>query len=285
MLPSIDTYLYDEIEAKLGIILSERYIIEEILKGVQPEVASRFIRAYTGDTARDIPIVYTMPQDKQMLLGAIYIGLREGEESFPSIGNKEATYSFAEGDLIKESATVQVDNTTGRMYFELEKPIGEIEGVHGITFSSDEVKIEGNRMYFDYSEVLENTPPFTIYYTEKSQGAMSGTQGIKQGFTTTEHYSILVVSTNMDTVRCLDLIIKAILILMRSNTEEHTNNLLQKVKFGQIEEIKIGDGSDGATPEMIYGRETIVTYTPSYSLDSPILNRVTEFKINNKLTY
>ncbi|USL89484.1 head-tail connector protein [Bacillus phage vB_BceH_LY2] len=285
MLPSIDTYLYDEIEAKLGIILSERYIIEEILKGLSPDISSRFIKAYTGDTALDIPIVYTMPQDKQMLRGAIYIGLREGEESFPSIGNKEGTYSFPEGDLIKETSTVQVDTSTGRMYFELSKPIGDIEGVHGIAFGSNEVKIEGNRMYFDYSETLENTPPFTIYYTEKAQGLMSGKQGIKQGFTTTEHYSILVISTNMDTVRCLDLIMKAILILMRSNEEEHTNNLLQKIKFGQIEEINTGTGSDGQTPEILYGRETIVTYTPSYSLDSPILKRITEFNINSKLTY
>ncbi|BAN59565.1 hypothetical protein N374_gp212 [Bacillus phage phiNIT1] len=61
-LPSIDTYLYKEIAEKLEIILSNRYIIEEILKEVQPEVSTSFIERFTGDRRWEIPIVYTMPQ-------------------------------------------------------------------------------------------------------------------------------------------------------------------------------------------------------------------------------
>ena len=46
MLPSIDTYLREEIKSKLKIILTNRYIIEEILKGIQPDVAENFIKKY-----------------------------------------------------------------------------------------------------------------------------------------------------------------------------------------------------------------------------------------------
>lgn len=272
MIASLDTYLYKEIESKLQIILSNRYIIEEILKGVQPNIARNFINRYTGDTAREIPIVYTMPQDKQTQQGCIYIGLREGKETHPSIGNLEGNYDFKEGFLHTESSVIHATAEKDRLYLEVSKPIGELISVEGITFSSsDNVTIEENRVYFRYDESLVGVGPFEVNYVEK----LGEEHGSKKGFTATEQYSILVVSTNMDTVRCLDLIIKAILILMRSNPEEQTNYILQETQFGQIEEIDTGrTGSDGATPEILYGRETIVSYKVSYSLDAPTLQSI-----------
>jgi hypothetical protein len=270
VLPSIDTYLYDQINNKLGIILSNRYIIEEILKGIQPSIAQNFIRAYTGDTAREIPIVYTMPQDKESQRGAIYIGLREGQESNPSLGNLEGTYDFKEDSFRKEhEIVVQAEEGNERCFLEVELPIGDLNNVEGLQFSrSDNVEVEANRIYFKYDSELVGLQ-FTVNYAAKAP--VGEEVGLKKGFTSTEHYSILVVSTNMDTVRCLDLIVKAILILMRSNKEENTNFLLQKLQFGQIEEIDVGTET---TPEILYGRESIVTYTASYSLDAPLLDTV-----------
>ncbi|WP_427189107.1 hypothetical protein, partial [Bifidobacterium longum] len=59
MLPSIDTYLREEIKSKLKIILTNRYIIEEILKGIQPDVAENFIKKYAGESGKEIPVIYT----------------------------------------------------------------------------------------------------------------------------------------------------------------------------------------------------------------------------------
>lgn len=279
MIPSLDTYLYNEIETKLQIILSNRYIIEEILKGVQPKIAQNFIRAYTGETAREIPIVYTMPQDKQTQQGAIYIGLREGKETEPSIGNIGGTYDFKEGTMDSEESIVHVTPEGDRLYFEVSKPIGQLLNVEGMTFSrSDNVTVEDKRIYFAHDPELAGLGPFIVNYVE----TLGEEQGLKKGFTSTEQYSILVVSTNMDTVRCLDLIVKAILILMRSNPEELTNYLLQGVQFGQIEEVDTGrSGSDGV-PEILYGRETIVSYKVSYNLDEPLLLKLEEFIVNLK---
>src|SRR5690606_32196336 len=125
MIPSVDTYLANEIESKLKIILSNRYIIEEILKGVQPRVAQNFMRAYYGENGREIPIVYTMPQEKITQRGAIYIGLREGEEDRPSVGNLEATYPFKESGLRKDLAVVQATDDQSRLYLEVKEGIGE----------------------------------------------------------------------------------------------------------------------------------------------------------------
>jgi hypothetical protein len=279
VIPSIDTYLYDEIEEKLQIILSNRYIIEEILKGVQEDVAKNFINAYTGDNAYEIPIRYTMPQDKESLRGSIYIGLREGEESNASLGNMEETYDVKETGLIKEQSTIQAEKGDHpRNYFELSKEIGSFNNIEGLIFStSDHMTIEKNRIYFAYDPTLIGET-FIVVYTEK----LGDEIGMKKGFLSQEHYSVLTVSTNMDTVRCLDQIMKAIFILMRANPEENTNFLLQKLQFGQIEEMKVG-GDEEAVPEILYGRETIVTYTTSYSLDAPITDAILkEILINLK---
>jgi hypothetical protein len=279
MLPSIDTYLYDQIEGKLKIILSNRYIIEEILKGIQPSIANNFMRAYTGDEGREIPIVYTMPQDKESQRGAIYIGLREGQESNPSLGNLEGTYEFKDEGLRKELSIIKAEEGNERCFFEVELPIADLNNIEGIQFSrSDNVEVVGNRIYFKFDQELVGNEFYVNYLAASPVGEEVG---LKKGFTATEHYSILVVSTNMDTVRCLDLIVKAILILMRSNPEELTNFLLQKLQFGQIEEINVGTDE---TPEILYGRESIVTYTASYSLDAPILDTVLE-QIRLKINY
>jgi hypothetical protein len=276
MLPSLDTYLYNEIETKLKIILSNRYIIEEILKGVQPKIAQNFIRAYTGEACREIPIVYTMSQVKENLQGAIFISLREGKETHPSIGNLEGSYDFKTGLLKEEEVLLTATPEKDRLYFEVSKPIGELLNVEGITFAaSDNLSVEGNRIYFNYDSDLENLGSFNVNYME----TLGEEVGLMKGFTTTEHYSILVVSTNMDTVRCLDLIIKAILILMRSNSEENTNHLLQEMQFGQIEEMNVGTD---VTPELLYGRETIVSYRVSYSLDAPTLGTLEKIVFNLK---
>jgi len=276
MLPSIDTYLYNELEEKLQIILSNRYIIEEILKDIQPDIAANFMRAYTGDNAREIPIVYTMPQTKEKQQGAIYIGLREGAESKTSLGNIEGTYEVKEDGLVKELSTIQADEDKTHCFFELDMKIAYLNNVEGIQFAaSDNVRYSQNRIYFTYDPELVGRQHYVNYVT------MAGDEvGLKKGFTATEMYSILVVSTNMDTVRCIDLIVKAILILMRSNPEELSSLLLQRLQFGQIEEIPVGTEDN---PEILYGRESIVTYTTSYSLDAPILDTVLkEIKLNIK---
>ncbi|AGB62601.1 hypothetical protein [Bacillus phage phiAGATE] len=270
MIVSVDTYLHNEIESKLKIILENRYIIEEILKGVKPSIAANFINAYAGaDTVNEIPIVYAMPQDRHTQKGAIYIGLREGVESKSSIGNLEGDYLFKEEGTVTETSTIQASADNSKLFIEVEKEIGLLINVAEITFAtSDNVTTKGNRIYFTYDEELIGMD-VTVHYEVKGDEEA----GFKRGFTATEQYSILAISTNMDTVRCLDLIIKAIMILMRSNAEESNNFQLQKLQFGQTEEIPV---NTDVKPEILYGRETIVSYTSSYSLDSPITDAILE---------
>lgn len=268
-------------------LLSNRYIIEELLKEVQDSVRNKFIKAYVYDenlqpSPKEIPIVYAMPQTKQQMQGTIYISLREGEESHTSLNNLESTYSDPEVRMRSQVCDVQIASNE-RMYFEVEYPVASMESVSNVTFTDkDDITYEGNRIYFNYSSDLEGLGGFTVWYNEASTKANRvGEFGVRSGFTATEHYSILVISTNMDTVRCLDLILKAVLIYMRSTSEEHTNHLLQGIRYGQMEEMNSKDGTEA--PEILYGRETIVTYTTSYSLDVPILEKIENIVLKNKL--
>ncbi|AMW62668.1 hypothetical protein DIGNKC_95 [Bacillus phage DIGNKC] len=287
MLPSIDTYIKSEIEQTLGMLLGNRYIIEELLKEVQDSVRNKFIKAYVADeylqpAPKEIPIVYTMPQTKQQMQGTIYISLREGEESHTSLNNLESTYDNPEVRMRSKVCDVKILSDE-RMYFEVDYPVASMESVSNVTFTDkDNIVCEGNRIYFNYSPDLEGLGGFTVWYNEASIKANRvGEFGVRSGFTSTEHYSILVISTNMDTVRCLDLLLKAVLIYMRSKPEEQTNHLLQGIRYGQMEELNSKDGTE--TPEILYGRETIVTYTTSYSLDVPILEKIENIVLKNKL--
>lgn len=276
MLPSIDTYLYDEIEDKLEIILTNRYIIEEILGGMCPRTVERFMLAYFGEDRREIPIMFTMPQEKVSQQAAIYIGLREGRETKPSIGLHEGTYPFKQGAFAKEPSIATQDE--GRLFFEVSKPIGELNNVENLMFAvSDNVSIEGNRIYFEYDAELDGKS-FNINYTP-TEGEETG---IVKGFTAQEAYSVLTVSTNMDTVRCLDLLVKAILILMRENPEEQTGFMLQKLQFGQIEEIDTGRSGASGNPEMLFGREIITSYEVSYGLDAKLPKGLEELAVVTK---
>jgi hypothetical protein len=61
---------------------------------------------------------------------------------------------------------------------------------------------------------------------------------------------------------------------MRSNPEELNANLLQRVQYGQMDALDTGRMSVDETPELLYGRETIVAYTVSYSLDEIISDTI-----------
>lgn len=308
MLPSVDAYLYREIYDKLKIIMSNRYIIEEILKGMEipskvenndcdkSKTVRNFIRTYGGDNGVEIPITYTLPQERVLQEGqgtSIYIGLREGEENSNSLGNVEGSYSFKEEGITKERATIKYSESRHALFFDLSYEIGELVNVEGIAFSErDNVSVEGNRVYFLYDPMLdpklvdhEDLITFNVNYIPNKgrvdeEGNIQEEQGLKKGFSATESYSIIVLSTNMDTVRCLDLIIKSILIMMRDNPQEQNNTLLQKLQFGQIDEIDIRNESNDGVPMLLYGRETIITYTTSYSLDVALEAKLKEIIVN-----
>lgn len=290
-IPSVDSYIYKEVKEKMDIILENRYIIREILKEVDDDISRPFMNVYTGEKRKEIPLVYTLSQEYIDRGGAIFLSLREGRENKPSVGNIQDTYPYPQGGITKEQATIKSLEEEGKAYFEVTRKIGELVNVENLAFSrKDNVEVIDNRIVFRYDEDLIGMK-FTVNYipntyqphkddTEEDKEKGYRQQGLKKGFSATESYSLAVVSKNMDTVRCIDLVMKAVLIMMRDNAEEQNNTLLQSLQFHQLEEIPMP--GEGSTTEIIYGRETIVTYNTTYSLDVPLMERIKHLIFTSK---
>jgi hypothetical protein len=279
MIPSIDTYLQCEIEEKLKKILANPYIIEEILREFKSDVTAGFIKEYSTappNNGRRIPVLFTMPQERVTMQGAIFITLKEGMESEQSMGHIESLYTYKAGRHHKEIAVAQADDEKEWLFFEVTHPIGELESVEDIAFSrDDDVHVEGNKVLFRYDSSIEGEEFYVNYGSTSGDGV-----GTKKGFTTLEYFSVVPISTNMDVVRCLDALMKAVFILMRENPEEQRGVMLQKLSFKGVEPL---NPTDDNNPELLYGREIIVSYTVTYSLDIEFPEQVDEIILKERL--
>lgn len=83
---------------------------------------------------------------------------------------------------------------------------------------------------------------------------------------------IVGLSYNVDVARCLDAILRMLLISMRDSIEEQQSLQLQNLSFGTMAPI-IDDGE-----KHIFGRPTTIKYQVSHDLDYTItkdINRLT----------
>ena len=150
MIPSLDTYVFNQVKSNLTAILSSPKIVDTALQGLDKNARDSFKQTYCGENAnREINVTYVFPQNKEGFDALYFIQLGEGEEKNDSLGLTEGTYDTREGGTNREPVSIQVDYESNRLFMEVAKPIASIDGYDGITFAkSDEVTLEGNRIYF-----------------------------------------------------------------------------------------------------------------------------------------
>ena len=262
MIPSLDTYVFNQVKSNLTAILSSPKIVDTALQGLDKNARDSFKQTYCGENAnREINVTYVFPQNKEGFDALYFIQLGEGEEKNDSLGLTEGTYDTREGGTNREPVSIQVDYESNRLFMEVAKPIASIDGYDGITFSkSDEVTLEGNRIYFKLvtNEHLIGAD-IVVNYTDKLDNL--NPIGIKKGFTSRDTVIITPLSTNMDTSRCLDALLKVILIIMRQTVEEQSAYALQTAYFEPMQALETG------ADRIAFGRPLTIAYTVSYSLD------------------
>lgn len=262
MIPSLDTYVFNQVKSNLTAILSSPKIVDTALQGLDKNARDSFKQTYCGENAnREINVTYVFPQNKEGFDALYFIQLGEGEEKNDSLGLTEGTYDTREGGTNRESVSIQVDYESNRLFMEVAKPIASIDGYDGITFAkSDEVTLEGNRIYF---KLITNEhligADIVVNYTDKLDNL--NPIGIKKGFTSRDTVIITPLSTNMDTSRCLDALLKVILIIMRQTVEEQSAYALQTAYFEPMQALETG------ADRIAFGRPLTIAYTVSYSLD------------------
>lgn len=278
MIPSLDTYVYDKLESSLKAILGNEQVLKLSLQGIDERARENFIGTYGGKNAkREINVTYSFPNGKEGFDALYLIQLGDSSPSSDSIGSAEGTYSQHTGNTVKELSEIKYDEDNGNLYIEVESPIAELDGIEGLSFaSSDNVAIEDNRITFAYmgNESLVGIP-VTIIYTQLSR-VDDNTAGVYKGYTMEESVIITPLSTNLDTLRCLDALMKVILIIIRESVEEQTSMGLQRSRFEPIQVVDI------PTEMPVYGRPLTLAYTLSYSLEFEFGTLLKEINIAKK---
>lgn len=274
MIPSIDNYLKKEVTRVLDIILHECYIIDEVLRDFDTDVVDTFKKAYCGeDPKNEITVRFSFPDVKTPLLASYVIQLGEGSETNDSLGGVEGTFSYKEDGYEDEICTVIQDNQTPRLYLEVSKNIGTYLGSRDISFAeSDNIEIEGNKLYFESqgNEHLVGVA-LNVQYSSKFESINEeDPSGTHRGFTANETLNITSVSTNVDTVRCMDAILKVIMIMLRQSPQEQNYYSLQKVRFSPLAPV-INNGDT-----VVHGRTVTLGYRVSYSVEYNVANKIKE---------
>lgn len=281
MIPSIDTYLQKEVTRMLDIILNECYIIDEVLRDFDSTIVSTFKEAYCGDNPKfEIKPRLAFPDIKQALLASYVIQLGDGIESRDSLGGIEGAFTDKEAGYEDEIGTVVRDGS--KLFIETTKTIGSFLSSRDISFAeSDNVEIKGNKLYFELqgNEYLEGKLLNVAYSAKHDPVSGEDPSGTHRGFTATETVNITSISNNIDTVRCLDAILKVILIMLRQSPQEQNYYGLQKIRFSALAPVI----SDGDTT--VHGRSITLTYTVSYSVDYNVVNRIKRIVFKEEIKY
>ncbi len=262
-------------------MLKECYIINETLKDIDEEARTKFISTYVGENPKkEVNLYYGVPQTKESFDAGYAITIGQSIENKKSLGGIEGSYDNRQGVVVEELALIEVSKTDAtKLVFNTTSKVAEIEGITDISFSdTDDLAIVDGYITFNNNAFNEAFigKSFKVIYT--SLVSDESIAGVAKGFTSTDEVSITCLSTNYDTARCLDLIIKLILITMRDSVEEGFTYGLQNLAFDSLGPI-ITDGD-----LIVYGRSATMTYTVSSSVDFDFYKKVTEVIFRGRRT-
>ena len=275
MIQSVDSYVYDQVSERLKIILGESYIIDEALKGIDLEARKAFKDAYTGENAREITVSYEFPQVKEDMSARYVITLGGAEELTNSIGGIQGDYFYREDSGEKEIVPIVRDGD--RLVFETSKPVGEFFNSPTIEFTpEDHLEVKDGKASFDY-ETNERLKDKEVEVHYSSLLNNEETKGMYQGFLMSETLGVVGISNNMDVARCLDAILKMILITMRDSQEERTEFMLQKLSFSDMQPL-IQDGD-----LFVFGRPCTLSYQVTHSISFDVRETINEIILRKRV--
>lgn len=272
MIPSVDTYVYQELETKLKAILRHEDILRQALAGLDERARENFIKTYSGDKPKKpIEVSYQYPGTKESFDARYVVQLGSSHETANSLGNIQSNFDFREGDTIFEYATIEEGST--HLYLKLTQPIGELTTVENISFArSDNVKLVGNKITFRKpgNEHLVGSVVGVHYLSKLNNDGKEDPVGVKKGYTSNDEVEITPISVNMDTARCMDALLKVIMIVMLDNIEENTGFLLKKMTFQPMQNI-ISDAD-----RLVFGRPLTIEYVVTNTVDYDFTHKITE---------
>ena len=262
MIKSVDTYVFNKVKSLLNQLLNDKAVLNETLQNIDEKARERFIETFGGEDGKEINVLYSYPQSKSDFNAfVIEVGPSTMKDSKRdgSLGNVTGNYDYIASNLINEYGAFQYGEDEDKLYMKLSNPINDLSHIEGIEFS------EEDNLSFEDSYLTINAnnnewlvgESFNIHYYTGGQKA----HGISYGYQSSERVGITALSTNIDTLRCLDIILKTIFIIMRESKDEQFTYNLSKSDFSSLKEMI----SDGDRP--VYARTLNLTYIVTHSVE------------------
>ena len=262
MIKSVDTYVFNKVKGLLNQLLKDKAVLNETLQNIDEKARERFIETFCGENGKEINVLYAYPQSKSDFNAfVVEVGTSTMKDSKRdgSIGNVTGNYEYIASNLVNEYGAFQYGEDEDKLYMKLSNPINDISHIDGIDFS------EEDNLSFEDSYLTINAnnnewlvgESFNVHYYTGGRKA----HGISYGYESAERVGITALSTNIDTLRCLDIILKTIFIIMRESKDEQFTYNLSKSDFSSLKEMI----SDGDRP--VYARTLNLTYIVTHSVE------------------
>jgi len=286
-IPSYDSYFKAQLRTYLDKILScvgtdnETYVTDQALGDIEPSVAKAFKIAFGGKhPEHTITVDYTFP-DNTTNFESLFIINRGGAQSqSDSIGNNVAQYDSWDKGVTNEQLVVEQDDKG--FFIKTSNPVSSILDINGLTKNIFALDTEDNTRI---NLGVNGTPmeqivgaKFNTIYFPKLEGKGSDNGGVAKGFTIQDSLTVYMVSSNMDTLRCMDNILKFIIILMK---EVGGGPFAVNLPTIHEEPVSLLDETTKDLP--IYGIDFSFAYTATYSVHYDMVERIKEVFIKDNL--
>lgn len=285
VMPSSVAHVRRSLIKTLGILLDSQSIMSELLKEYEPEIAKDFIKTYVNlydennkriKDGKQIKVTTTLPQETVDLDATFFVDMGAGTEQKQMIGNLINSYDTdGDGTAIVERLKPELNIEEGTVKLHTKQLIGELIDLEEFDVPRDAIEVTGKDIILTLGSVnifnfgLANDPDFlvTIKYMPKTA---KDTFGTVRGYNVNEDVRVVMMSNNLNTLRVMDTLMKASLILMRNFDKEQETYTLGTATYS--ENSPIDEGTLPNLPNPIYGRQVDINYTVTYGID----NRVTK---------
>lgn len=276
MISSVDTYVYNELKEQVNRILDDEKITDVALARLDEDTRENFKNTFVRGKGK-VKFDYVFPQSNEPLDARVLIQLGKAEVVNRSLGDIEGTFTYREGGRTREKANIEVfDDDLFKI--ELDHTVGDLLNIEEVTFSNeDNIHTKDNLILFNRrgNNLFEGGLQVTVNYIIKEESTRDPV-GAKLGYTLQEIVELTPISTNIDTARCLDLIIKTALIVMTNTQQEQDEYMLQSHSYNILGEVQPGNSM---LDRVIFGRPITLSYEVVNTLDYDYARRIKEFTI------
>lgn len=294
VMPSTVAHVRKSLTKTLGVLLDSEAVMVELLKEFEPGVAKDFITTYVnqydeqGNRIKDgkqIKLTTSVPQEQADLDNLFLIDMGAGHEDqdLQSLGNVIGQYDYDGLATAKTEKLILNYNTNEESaVIETSNKIGELVDILELDLVRDQIKVAGNQITIDmpYEEAYElgliGTPlDITVKYMPVTGNDFFG---VVKGYEVSETVRIVMMSRNLDTLRVMDILLKASLILMRGFDKESETYKLASAEY--FDTAPVSDNELPGLPSRIFGRQVEITYKVTYGMDSKVTKILKSFDLH-----